>query len=69
MENLAVSPTELRPRVRLRYTPSAMEATVRFPVELGKASEMDDVLMKELISTLEQDPPVKLLTTEIPTPA
>ena len=69
MESLAVSPTELRPKVRLRYTPSAIEATVRFPVELGKASEIDDVLMKELISSLEQDPPVKLLSTEIPTPA
>src|SRR5262249_38771621 len=64
MESLAVSRTDLQPKVHVRYTTAGIEATVRFPVELAKASEMDDALMKELISTLEQDPPVKLLSTE-----
>ncbi|MBV9182743.1 MAG: mechanosensitive ion channel [Acidobacteria bacterium] len=69
MESLAVSRTELHPKVRLSYTSVGIEALVRFPVELGKASEIDDELMKELISHLEQDPPLKLLRTEVPTPA
>lgn len=69
MESLAVSPTELRPKVSLRYTTAGIEATVRFPVELGKVSEMDDALMKEIISSLEQAPRVKLLSTEMSAPA
>lgn len=62
----SVSPAELRARVRLHYTASGVEATVRFPVELGKASEMDDHVMKEILAALEQEPKLKLIGAEMP---
>src|SRR5262249_649400 len=37
----SVSPGELRPRVQLHYTSAGIEATITFPVEIYKASEMD----------------------------
>jgi len=62
----AVSPTELRPKVKLHYTASGIEASIRFPVELGKASEMDDHVMKEIMSAMEREPKLKLVSAEMP---
>ena len=64
--NLTVSPAELRPKIRLHYTGSGIEVTVRFPVELEKASEMDDLLMSELMSAFEREPKLKLVSAEMP---
>jgi small-conductance mechanosensitive channel len=62
----SVSPAELRAKVRMHYTPSGIEATVRFPVELQKASEMDDHVMKEIMAALEQEPKMRLMGAEMP---
>jgi small-conductance mechanosensitive channel len=62
----AVSPAELRPKVRLHYTASGIEASIRFPVELGKASEMDDQVMKEIMTAFDREPKMKLLGVEMP---
>ena len=62
----AVSPAELRPKVRLHYTTSGIEASIRFPVELGKASEMDDQVMKEIMTALDREPKMKLIGVEMP---
>jgi small-conductance mechanosensitive channel len=62
----SVSPAELRAKVGLHYTASGIEATVRFPVELGKSSEMDDHVMKEILAALEQEPKLKLIGAEMP---
>jgi small-conductance mechanosensitive channel len=62
----SVSPAELRAKVRLHYTASGIEATVRFPVELGKAGEMDDHVMKEIFAALDQEPKLKLIGAEMP---
>jgi small-conductance mechanosensitive channel len=62
-----VAGSDLRPRIRLHYTASGIEATVRFPVLLGKASEMDDHLMKEVMEALDREPKLKLVGAEMPT--
>jgi hypothetical protein len=49
----------------LHYTTSGIEATVSFPVEFQNAAEMDDHLMKEVISALERDPKIKLVGAEM----
>lgn len=62
-----VSAGELQPKVRLHYTASGIEATVRYPVEIGKATEIDDHLMRELLAAVEQEPRLKLISAEMPT--
>jgi small-conductance mechanosensitive channel len=62
----SVSLAELRAKVRLHYTSSGIEATVRFPVELQKASEIDDHVMKEIMAALEQEPKMRLMGAEMP---
>jgi small-conductance mechanosensitive channel len=62
-----VSAGELQPKVRLHYTASGIEATVRYPVEIEKATDIDDHLMRELLSAVEQEPKLKLISAEMPT--
>jgi small-conductance mechanosensitive channel len=62
-----VSAGELQPKVRLHYTGSGIEATVRYPVEIEKAAEIDDHLMRELLAAVEQEPRLKLISAEMPT--
>jgi len=62
----SVTPGELSPKVRLHYTGSGIEATVRFPVELEKAAETDDRVMRELLAALDREPKLKLVSAELP---
>jgi small-conductance mechanosensitive channel len=62
-----VSAGELQPKVRLHYTASGIEATVRYPVEIEKATDIDDHLMRELLAAVEQEPRLKLISAEMPT--
>jgi small-conductance mechanosensitive channel len=62
-----VSAGELQPKVRLHYTASGIEATVRYPVEIEKATDIDDHLMRELLFAVEQEPRLKLISAEMPT--
>jgi small-conductance mechanosensitive channel len=62
-----VSAGELQPKVRLHYTASGIEATVRYPVEIEKATDIDDHLMRELLAAIEQEPKLKLISAEMPT--
>jgi len=64
--SLTTVSAELQPKVRLHYTASGIEAIVRFPVEIGKAAEIDDHMMRELIAALDRDPKMKLVSAEIP---
>ena len=61
-----ISPAELRPKVRLHYTPGGIEASVRFPADLEKAGEMDDHLMREVTAALDGEPKLKLIGAEMP---
>lgn len=62
-----VSAGELQPKVRLHYTASGIEATVRYPVEIEKATDIDDHLMRDLLAAIEQEPRLKLISAEMPT--
>jgi small-conductance mechanosensitive channel len=62
-----VSAGELQPKVRLHYTASGIEAAVRYPVEIEKATDVDDHLMRELIAAIEKEPKLKLISAEMPT--
>jgi small-conductance mechanosensitive channel len=61
-----VSAAELQPKIRLHYAATGIEATIRFPVEIGKAAEIDDHLMRELIAAFDREPKMKLISAEIP---
>ncbi len=62
----SISEIELRPKTYLRFTPSGIEVTVRFPVDLKSAADIDDCMMRELYATIEQEPRLKLAESGIP---
>ena len=61
----SVSPGEFQPKVRLRYTPAGIEADVRYPVALDKASETDERLMRGVMAALDREPRLKLVGAEM----
>ncbi len=71
----SISAIELEPKTRLHFTATGIEVTVRYPVGLKNAVEIDDRMMRELYKAIEQEPKLKLagsgtptLRTDIPTP-
>lgn len=73
----SISAIELRPKTRLHFTASGIEVTVRYPVELQKAADIDEHVMKDINAAIEQEPKLKLVGSgmtlrtdmSIPTPA
>jgi len=57
---------ELRPKTGLRFTSSGIEVTVRFPLALQNAAEIDDGVMRELRAAIEQEPKLKLAGSGMP---
>jgi small-conductance mechanosensitive channel len=49
------SPGEFRPRTRLRFTGTGLEAVIRYPVTLENATEIDDRITRELLDALAKD--------------
>ena len=62
----SVSIGSLAPGVRLRFTPAGLEAVLRFPVESGKAAEIDDRVTRELLRAINQEPKLKLVAADAP---
>jgi small-conductance mechanosensitive channel len=62
----SVSAGQLQPKIRMRYTGSGIEASVRFPAQIEKAAEIDDHLMRELISAAGRDPKLRVVSAEMP---
>jgi hypothetical protein len=62
----SVSRADLESRVHLRYTSAGIEVTVRYPVEIGKAAETDDQLMRQLLAESARDPKFQVLSSEVP---
>jgi small-conductance mechanosensitive channel len=60
-----ITAAELQPKVRVHYTASGIEAVVRYPVEIGRAAEMDENIMRDLISALKREPSMKLISAEL----
>ena len=58
---------ELMPKTSLRFTATGIEVTVRFPVALQNAAEIDDQMMHELYAAIEQEPKLTLVESGRPT--
>ncbi|MGH9529657.1 MAG: mechanosensitive ion channel family protein [Terriglobales bacterium] len=63
----SISATELKPKIRLHFTTGGIEVNIRFPVEMGMASEIDDKIMKELLAAIGKEPRLKLVGSGMPT--
>ncbi len=63
----SISAIELRPKIHIRSTASGIEVTVRFPVELQKAVEIDDRVMHEIYTAIDMEPKLKLVGSGMPT--
>ena len=63
----SISSIELRPRTRLHITASGIEVTVRFPVGLQNAADIDDRVMREIYAAIDQEPKLKLVESGMPT--
>jgi small-conductance mechanosensitive channel len=61
-----VSSADLGSRVHLRYVSGGIEASVRYPVEIGKAADTDDQLMRELLEEAAREPKFRIVSTEMP---
>ena len=66
MSLTSISASELKPRVRIHFTTSAIEVVVRYPVVLDKAVEIDERIVGEIFSAVDREPRLKLLNAEIP---
>ena len=62
----SIAGADLKPKIRLQYTASGIEVSVRYPVDMENAGEMDDQLMRELIAAVGKEPILKLVSTEMP---
>lgn len=56
---ILLSEKGLRPRFDLRMTPAGVEVTIRYPVDLQRAAEIDARISQELLSTLESESALK----------
>jgi small-conductance mechanosensitive channel len=61
MENTYVTlgKNDFRPTAHLHFTASGPQVTLRFPVDLQHAAEIDERLTRELLQTLDHDPKLK----------
>jgi small-conductance mechanosensitive channel len=62
----SIAETELKPRVRIHFTTSALEVVVRFPVVLEKAGEIDEQVISELFAAVDREPKLKLINSTMP---
>jgi hypothetical protein len=58
---------ELMPKTSLHFTAAGIEVTVRFPVALQNAAEIDNRVMRELNAAIEQEPKLTLVESGRPT--
>lgn len=63
---ISMSGNGLRPNIQLRFTSSAVEATIRFPVDLQHAAETDERISRELLKALDREPKFKLAGSASP---
>jgi len=62
-----MTPFELRPTVRLRFSAAGTEAVIEYPVVLRQAVDIDEKLMRELMAAIDHEPRLKLIGTEAAT--
>jgi len=62
----SIAEAELKPRVRIHFTTSALEVVVRFPVVMEKAGEIDEQVVSELFAAVDREPKLKLIDSTMP---
>ena len=60
-----VPTSELKPRAHARFTTSATEVSVRYPVVADKSAEIDERIMSEIFAAIGRDPKLRLLDSQI----
>jgi small-conductance mechanosensitive channel len=55
-----------RPQVRLRFVDAGLEMVIRYPVELQRASKIEDKLTRKLLEAIQQEPKLKLVSSGTP---
>jgi small-conductance mechanosensitive channel len=68
MQSSLFSPSTegLRPKAQLRFTPSAVEVVIRYPVDRQQAAEIDERVTRELLKNLQREPKLKLVSSGSP---
>ncbi len=68
MQSSLFSPSTegLRPKAQLRFTPSAVEVVIRYPVDRQQAAEIDERVSRELLKNLQREPKLKLVSSGSP---
>jgi len=61
----AISAVQLRPTVRLNFTTAGTEVVIDYPVVLRQAVEIDEKLMRELLTAVDHEPRLKLIGSEV----
>jgi small-conductance mechanosensitive channel len=62
----SVSASELKPTVRTHFTTSTIEVSVRYPVVIDKASDIDERVVGEIFAAIDREPKLILLDSKIP---
>jgi small-conductance mechanosensitive channel len=62
----SISSIELGPRTRVHTTSSGIEVTVRYPVGLQNAADIDDEVMRETRAAIDREPKLKLADSGMP---
>lgn len=55
-----------QPKSRLRLTQTGLEVVIRYPLELENSAEVDDQIIRELLTALEKPPKLKLVGSGTP---
>jgi small-conductance mechanosensitive channel len=62
----SVPASELKPRTRTHFTTSTIEVTVRYPVVIDKASDIDERVVGEIYAAIDREPKLTLLDSKVP---
>jgi small-conductance mechanosensitive channel len=55
-----------RPQGRMRLVEAGLEFVVRYPVEIGRAGEINDRITRKLLETIDQEPSLRLVSSGTP---
>ena len=58
-----------QPKAQLRFTHSAVEIVIRYPVDRQQASEIDERVTRELVRELNREPKLNLASSGTPSVA
>jgi len=61
-----MSAAELQPTIRQQFTLAGREVVIEYPVVREQAAEIDEKLMKELLTAIDREPRLKLIGSAAP---